>query len=108
VAAFELTSLFTGFLKLALLTVVVLYAGLVLMSYGTDGSRERPRFDLRDPATSAERILTWLGVVTLAWCVRGAARTFAMLTEESAVVGEWFLRRHAPETLASFHTRPRE
>jgi len=108
VTAFELTNLFTGLLKLALLTVAVLYAGLVLMSYGTDGSRQRPRIDFRDPVTSAERLFTWLGVVVLAWSVRSAARTLAMLSETSAVVGEWFLRRHAPETVAPVHARPHE
>jgi len=103
----DMSNLLIDFLRLVFLTSVVLYAGLVLISYGAEGTRKRPQIELKDPAGSAEKILVWLGVVTLAWGVRRAARTFAMLAEASATVGEWYLSRYAPETLAALHPRSR-
>ncbi len=104
----ELAELFTSILKLVILTSGVLYAGRVLISYGTDGSRERPLFDQEEPAAWPERILVWLGVVALSWSVRKAAPIFAMLSDASAVVGEWCLRRHAPQTLAALRSSLRQ
>jgi hypothetical protein len=87
----DLRSVFSGFLKLTLLAGLALYTGLVLMRYLKGGSHLRPRFDLRDPARSAERLAVWLGVKALALAVRVAAPIFGMLSEASAEVGEWFL-----------------
>ncbi|MGA3328615.1 MAG: hypothetical protein ABSF45_29550 [Terriglobia bacterium] len=91
----SLQSVFTGFLKLALLAGAALYAGLVLMSSLTAGSYLRPQVDWRDSVRSAGRWAVWLGVRALAMAVRVATPIFAMLSEASAEVGEWFLdRRH--------------
>ena len=91
----DLHSIFSGFLKLAFLAGVALYAGLVLMSFRTEGAHLRPQVDLRNPAHSAERLAVWLGVMALALAKRGTAKVFGMLSEASAEVGEWFLRlRH--------------
>jgi len=38
----------------------VLYFGLVLMAYRTDGPSAPLTLDLSDPARSAERLLVWL------------------------------------------------
>ena len=103
--ASSLYSIFAGFLKLAILAGGVLYAGLVLMSYRTDGPHYRLRVNLRDPARSAERLLVWLGVKALRTVVRLAVLTFGMLSEASAEVGEWFLSRRAPETQAAVRSR---
>jgi len=94
----DLRSIFSGFLKLTLLAGVALYTGLVLMQYLTGGPHLRPRFDLRDPARSAERLAVWLGVKALALAARVAAPIFGMLSEASAEVGEWFLGHRPPET----------
>ena len=72
----DLHSIFSGFLKLALLAGAALYAGLVLMSYLTDGPHLRPRVDWRDPAHSAERLAVWLGVKALTLAVRVANPDF--------------------------------
>jgi hypothetical protein len=108
VVATDLNSLFTGFLKLAIPAGGVLYSGLVLMSYRTDGPQPRPGFHLQDPGRSAERLLLWLGMKALALGVQIAIRTFGMLTEASAEIGEWYLDQRAPEFQASFRARFRE
>ena len=94
----DLQSIFSGFVKLALLAGAVLYAGLVLTSYHTDGPHLRPRVDWRDPAHSAEHLAVWLGVIALTLAVRAWTPIFGMLSEASAEVGEWFLSRLHDET----------
>ena len=87
----KLHSIFGGFLELALLAGAALYIGLVLTNYFAEGPQPRPRFDLRDPAHSAQRWAVWLGVNGLTLAVQMAKRIFGMLSEASAEVGEWFL-----------------
>jgi hypothetical protein len=108
VVATNLNSLFTGFLKLSILAGGALYSGLVLMSYRTDGPQPRPVFHPQDPGRSAERLLLWLGVKVLVLGVQIAVRTFGMLTEASAEIGDWYLDQRAPEVQASFRARFRE
>jgi hypothetical protein len=105
VVASGLGSVVTGFLKLAILAGGVLYAVLVVTSYRTSGPHDRLTIDRKAPARSAGRLLVWLGVKALALLVRIAVPLFGMLAEASAEVGEWFLRRHAPETQAAIRAR---
>jgi hypothetical protein len=91
-------SILGGFLELAFLAGAALYAGLVLMTYLTDSAPVRPTVDRRDPARSAASLAVWLGVKVLALAVRAASPVFAMLSEASAEVGEWFLDRRHHET----------
>jgi len=98
VIGMDLHSISSGFLKLALLAGAALYSGRVLMSYLSDESHLRPQIDWRDPAHSAERLAVWLGVKTLGRAVRVAIRTFGMLSEASADVGEWLLSRRHDES----------
>ena len=84
-----------GLLELALLAGAAIYAGLVLIRYGSDGGHHRPEWDFHDPVHSVEHWAVWLGVMLLALVVRVVAPVFAMLSEASADVGDWFLsRRH--------------
>jgi hypothetical protein len=94
--------------RLAILTSIVLIVGRVLITYGANETLDRPRFDAKFPAASAEQILIWLGVVVFSWSLRRVARTYVMLAETSATVGEWYLRRYAPNTLAALHPRLRD
>ena len=100
-----LNSILMGFINLAILAGGILYAGLVLMSYRTDGPHYSVRFNSKDPARSAQRLLVWLGVKALAFAVAIGVPILGMLSEASAVVGEWFLRRANPETLAATRSR---
>ena len=91
-------SILSGFLELAFLAGVALYAGLVLMTYLTDSLPVRPTVDRSDPARSAVGVAVWLGVKVLTLVVRAVTPVFAMLSEASAEVGEWFLDRRHHET----------
>jgi len=97
--------LFAGLFKLLMVAGVALYAGLVLMSYRTDGPHSPLRLELSDPARSAERLTVWLGVRAVAIALWAATGLFNMLSEASAEVGEWFLRRRDPEVQAAVRSR---
>jgi hypothetical protein len=91
--------------EVAVLAGGILYAGLVLMTYSVDGPHYRLPVDWRNPGRSIQRVLVWLGAKAVALVVRVAVLTYGMLCEASAEVGEWYLRRHAPETQAWFRSR---
>jgi len=82
----------------------VLYVGLVLVRYRTDGPRYRLNFNPQDPARSAQHLAVWLGVKILEGCVRVARPILNMLLEASAEVGEWLMRR-SPAVQESIRSR---
>jgi hypothetical protein len=94
-----------GLLKLLVVAGAAVYAGLVLMSYRTDGPHSALRLDLFDPARSAERLVVWLGVKAVAAVLRIGGGLFGALSEASAEVGEWFIRRRDPEVQAAVRSR---
>lgn len=100
-----LHGLFMGLFDLAVVAAGVIYTGLVVTIYRINGPHYRPHVSLYEPAVSAERLLVWLGVKTLSVTIRLGAPVFGMLSEASAEVGEWYLRRRDPETVASFRSR---
>lgn len=88
-------SIFSGFIKLALLAGLVFYAGLVLVSYYHEGVQARPQVNWNDPPHALERLSVWAGVGALAFTLKVGNRVLGMLSEASAEVGEWFLsHRH--------------
>jgi hypothetical protein len=93
----DFQSIVGGFFELVFLAAAFLYAGLVVMSYREDGPHSLPQFDRRRPAHSVEHWAVWLGVKALALAVRVGTPIFAMLSEASAEVGEWFLERRHDE-----------
>jgi hypothetical protein len=72
----------------------ILYVGMVLMRYFTDGPHSRFTFDLRDPARSVLHLAVWLGVKVLQASLWFTRAILNMLLEASAEVGEWFIRRN--------------
>lgn len=100
-----LAMLFWGAVKLILVALGILYAGLVLVSYWTEGSRPPLRLDLRAPARSIGRLLIRLGVKAVAVILRLGKSTLDMLSEASADVGEWYIRRRGAEAEAAFRSR---
>jgi hypothetical protein len=103
--ALTFETLFWGALKLLLLGVGVLYFGLVLMVYRSEGSRIRLRIGYHDPGRSALNLALWLGVKALAGIVYAARTAFDMLSDTSADVGEWYLH-HQEHAVHALH-RPR-
>src|ERR1039458_6745885 len=65
-----LHGLFMGLFDLAIFAAGAIYTGLVLTSYRINGPHYRPHFSVYAPAVSAERLLVWLGVKTLAVTIR--------------------------------------
>jgi hypothetical protein len=91
-------SIATDVLALVVFVGAAFYGAYVLITYLTYGARPRPHVDLLEPARSAENLAEWAGVNTVALGVRVATPVFAMLSEASADVGDWFLRNHRPQT----------
>jgi hypothetical protein len=98
VASVDWHSVVTDVLSIVVLVGAAFYAAYVLISYLTYGARPRPQVDLHDPARTAENLAAWAGVNAVALGVRVATPVFAMLSEASADVGDWFLRNHRPQT----------
>ena len=92
-------------LKFMLAALAFLYAGLVLMAYRTEGPRFQLRADWQGPFRSAPQLLVWLGVRALAAIIRIGSGTWDMLSEASADLGEWYVRRRGPEAVAIFRSR---
>ena len=77
-----------------LASVGVLYVGMVMMRYRTDGARYPLGFDFRRPGSSVGALAVWLGVKVLDNLLLFASITLSVLLEASAEVGEWFMRRN--------------
>jgi hypothetical protein len=92
-------------LKLALVLTMLFYTAMVLVSYSTEGPHYRLKFDPARPARSVERLAVWLGVRMIATVARATGLLYDTLSETSADVGEWFIRRRGPEAEARFHAR---
>jgi len=99
-----LSIVFSHLLKLVAVATGAIYAGMVLMTYRTDGPHYRISLELRDPARSVQHLLVWLGVKVLAACLWFAGAIFNMLLEASAEVGEWLMRR-SPSVQESIRSR---
>ncbi len=95
----------TGLVKLLILGGVLLYTGLVLMSYRIEGPHAPFRFDITDPARSLERLLVRLGVKALDAFLRSARRFFDQLAEASAEVGAWFIERRSAKVQETVRSR---
>ncbi len=91
VVGIEIPNIVSGFLNVLFLAGAVFYAAVVTRSYLTDAPHRRPRITWRRPVESAGRLALWLGVQVLGLVVRLATPIFAMLSEASAELGEWFL-----------------
>jgi hypothetical protein len=84
---------FWGILKSLLIALGIVYFGLVLMAYRTEGPRCQFCLDWQRPTRAAQQLLVWLGVKILAASVVIGRTFLEMLSEASAEVGEWYLRR---------------
>ena len=82
---------FTGVIKLFLAGVCVLYAGLVLIAWRTEGIHDRVPFDWKDPARSVERLLVWVGLRGVSAVLHGLRGALEILEDASADVGDWLL-----------------
>ena len=91
--------------KLLIVGLGLLYAGLVLMSYKTEGRHYQPRLRLAEPARSGERLLVWGGVKALDASVRASRAVLDTLYDASAEVGGWVISMSSPETQNKVRSR---
>ncbi len=103
--AMVVETFFWGMAKLLLVGAGILYVGLVLMAYRIEGPRARLRFDALGPALWAENLLVWLGIKSLAAVRYAAWATLDILSEASAEVGEWFIRRRGAKAGLAHRSR---
>ena len=90
-ATMDWTTTLTTAFDWAVIAGAAFYGTFVLISYFTHGLRPRPRIEFSHPARLAENMAVWLGVKAVAVGVRAGKPVFAMLSEASADVGDWFL-----------------
>ena len=84
-------AIFLTIANLLLTGVVVLYTGLVLITYWTEGTDYPAKFDWSDPARSAQRFLVRAGVLALGIVLRILQSALDVLEDTSADLGEWLL-----------------
>ncbi|TAM78751.1 MAG: hypothetical protein EPN47_20420 [Acidobacteria bacterium] len=82
---------FVGVMKLFLIGVVVLYAGMVAVALRTGRAHDLTRFNWHDPARTSERLFLWVGVWTTRQILHLLDASLNILEEASADVGEWVL-----------------
>jgi hypothetical protein len=97
--------LFTATFKLLLGAGGLLYAGLVLMSYRTDGPHSLLHLDLSHPGRSAQCLMVWVGVRVVTAIVGASKALLNVLSDASAEVGQWFLHRRSAAVQAAFRSR---
>jgi hypothetical protein len=83
--------------KLLVAILALLYAGLVLMAYATEGLHYKPRLRWSEPARSGERLLVWTGVKLLDAFLRLMRSMFNQLFLASAEIGLWLADRSGTE-----------
>ena len=92
-------------LRLAMVFAVLFYMGMVYLTYSAHGPRYRLELNPARPARSTARFAVWLGVRTFVVMAGAAQAFYHTLSEASADVGEWFIRRQGPDAEAKFHSR---
>ena len=104
-SALSLHAVFMGLFDLAIVMAGIVYTGFVVLSYRTEGPSYRLQINLHEPANSVRTLLIWLGVKILTVLLRLGAPFLSILSEASADVGVWYLRRRDPKTIASLRSR---
>lgn len=83
--------------KLLVIVLALIYGGLVIAGYITEGPRYQPRFHLDEPARSGERLLLWTGIKVLDAVLRFLRSLMNQLFTASAEVGFWFIDKSGPK-----------
>jgi hypothetical protein len=83
----------------------IIYLGLVLMTYTIFGPSYRLILDIEAPVRSIERLLIWIGVRILHAGVRILRASLDLLSDASAEVGDWFVRRAGRNVQAAYRSR---
>jgi hypothetical protein len=84
-------TIFLGVVKLFVIGVILLYAGMVAVTLRARGTHCRVQHNWHDPTHTAESVLVWVGVRIASQTLRLLKASLDMLEEASADVGEWIL-----------------
>src|SRR5437773_10109637 len=93
------------FRLILILVALGVYLGLVLMTYVVYGPAYPLRLDPEAPLVSAERLVVWLGVRAVFMFTRTLRTVWELLSDASAEVGDWFVRRSSEEMQAAYRSR---
>jgi hypothetical protein len=91
--------------NIASITSAVIYLGLVIIGYVTEGPRYQMKWDFTKPFNSIGRVLIGIGVRALALFLRVFDVILAPLYEASAQVGEWLTEQGSTETQTRYRSR---
>lgn len=83
--------------KLLVMVLALIYGGLVIAGYITEGPHYQPRFHLDEPARSGERLLLWTGIKVLDAVLRFLRSLMNQLFTASAEVGFWLIDKSGPK-----------
>jgi len=83
----------------------LLYLGLVILGYATEGPQYQIKFEFAEPIRSTERLLVGIGVRCLSVFLRAAGALLDPLFEASAEIGEWLTNLGSAETQARYRSR---
>lgn len=87
-----LWTIVVGVVKLCLVSLAVLYGGVVAVALQTERHQDHVQFDWNDPARAVARFLVWVGVRIANQALHVLKASLNLLEEASADVGEWVLQ----------------
>ncbi|MGH9326610.1 MAG: hypothetical protein ACRD2B_08010 [Terriglobia bacterium] len=96
---------FWAALKLLVVVLALIYAGLVFAGYIIEGSHFQARINLSEPARSGERLLLWTGIKALDVMVRITRSLLDQLYIASAEVASWFVDMSSPTVQRKIRSR---
>jgi hypothetical protein len=83
--------------KVLIALLALIYAGLVLTGYTSEGPRYQPRLSWAEPGRSSERLLIWTGIKVLDGLLRILRSMLNQLFMASADIGLWFVDKSTSE-----------
>ncbi|MGH9446545.1 MAG: hypothetical protein ACRD3O_12570 [Terriglobia bacterium] len=91
--------------KVLIALMALVYLGLVLTGYTSEGPRYQPRLSWAEPGRSGERLLVWIGIKGLYTLLRMARSMFNQLFMASADIGFWFVNKSTSEVQRKVRSR---
>ncbi|HLI33907.1 MAG TPA: hypothetical protein VKW70_02590 [Terriglobia bacterium] len=92
-------------MKLLVVILGLIYAGLVFTGYITEGPHYQPRLHWTEPARSGERLLVWTGIKILHAFLRLFRSACNQLFTASAEVGLWVVDKSGRDIQRKVHSR---
>jgi hypothetical protein len=92
-------------LKVLIALLALVYAGLVLTGYATEGTAYQPHLSWTEPGRSGERLLVWTGIKVLDGLLRMIRSMFNQLFMASADIGLWFVDKSTSEVRRKVRSR---